>query len=117
MFALIVYVVSDEVLRILGVEDDPQSNMSNAEVVAFAILSARFFSGNFKVARFVCYQLKLFPNIVSNSRLNRRIHNIAWNCWYAVFRLLAMLSKQSDATCYFAVDYHKPIPTLYLINS
>ena len=65
MFALIVYVVTDEVLRILGVEDDPQSNMSNAEVVAFAILSARFFSGNFKVARFVC--------------LNRRIHNIVWN--------------------------------------
>ena len=104
MFALIVYVVTDEVLRILGVEYDTQSNMSNAEVVAFAILSAKFFSGNFKVARFVCYQLKLFPNILSNSRLNRRIHNIAWNCWYAIFRLLAMLSKQSDATCYFAVD-------------
>lgn len=109
-FAIIVYVISDEVLRILGVEDNPQSQMSNAEVITFAVISAKFFSGNCKTARYLCYRLNLFPSILSNSRLNRRIHNIAWNCWYAIFRLLAMLHKQSDATCYFAVD---SFPVLY----
>lgn len=110
MYAIITYVISDEVLRLLGMETDPQSKMSDAEVITFAILSAKFFSGNFKMARYICKRLKLFPDILSNSRLNRRIHNIAWSCWHAIFRLLAMLSKQADATCYFAVD---SFPVLY----
>jgi hypothetical protein len=46
----------------------------------------------------------LFPDILSNSRLNRRIHNICWNCWYAIFRFLSLIARQSDDTCYFAVD-------------
>jgi hypothetical protein len=85
MYATIVYVVSEEVLRILKVEDDPQSKMSNAEVITFAILTAKFFSGNYKMARYLCKKLRLFPNILSNSRLNRRIHRISWIYWHAIF--------------------------------
>ena len=103
-YATIVYVISDEVLRILNVKDDPQSKMSNAEVMAFAIVTAKFFSGNYKMARYLCKKLKLFPTILSNSRLNRRIHNIAWDYWYAIFRFLSFLSKQTRETQYFAVD-------------
>src|SRR3989339_306102 len=103
-YATIVYVISDEVLRLLNVTDDPQSKMSNAEVITFAILSARFFSANFKLSRYVCRRLNLFSNILSNSRLNRRIHSISWTSWYAIFRLLAMIAKQDEATAYFAVD-------------
>jgi hypothetical protein len=104
MYATIVYVVSEEVLRILKVEDDPQSKMSNAEVITFAILTAKFFSGNYKMARYLCKKLRLFPNILSNSRLNRRIHRISWTYWHAIFRFLSFLFKQADNICYFAVD-------------
>ncbi len=52
MYATIVYVITDEVLRILNVIDDPQSKMSNAEVITFAIITAKFFSGNYKMARY-----------------------------------------------------------------
>ena len=103
-YATIVYVISDEVLRTLNVKDDPQSKMSNAEVITFAILTAKFFSGNFKMARYLCKKLKLFPRILSNSRLNRRIHKIAWDYWYAVFRFLSLISKIAEETKYFAVD-------------
>lgn len=48
MYATIVYVISDDLMRILKVKDDSQSKMSNAEVITFAILTAKFFSGNFK---------------------------------------------------------------------
>lgn len=104
MYATIVYVITDEVLRILKVNDDPQSRMSNAEVIAFAIVAAKFFSGNYKFARYFCKRLKLFPNILSNSRMNRRIRNISWSHWNAIFRFLAFLSINVKDTCYFAVD-------------
>jgi Transposase DDE domain len=104
MYATIVYVISDEILRILNVEDDPQAKMSNAEVITFTIFAAKFFSGNYKIARYLCKKLRLFPNILSNSRLNRRIHNIAWIYWHAIFRFLSFLANQTDDTCYFAVD-------------
>jgi hypothetical protein len=109
MYATIVYVISEDVLRILRVEDDPQTKMSNAEVITFAILTAKFFSGNYKMARYLCKKLGLFPDILSSSRLNRRIHNIAWAYWHAIFRFLSFLSREADDTCYFAVD-SCPVP-------
>ena len=54
MYATIVYVIADEVLRILQVIDDPQSKMSNAEVITFAIVTAKFFSGNYRMAKYMC---------------------------------------------------------------
>jgi len=104
MYATTVYVIADEVLRLLNVNDDPQSKMSNAEVITFAIVSAKFFSGNHKLTRYLCKQLGLFPEILSNSRLNRRIHKIPWSNWYAVFRFLSFLSVNAKNTHYFAVD-------------
>lgn len=103
-YATVVYVITDEVLRLLAVQDDPQSLMSNAEVITFAILSARFFSANFQMTRYICKRLNLFTNLLSNSRLNRRIHRISWAIWHAIFRLLALIAKHDEATCYFAVD-------------
>lgn len=104
MYATIVYVISDEVLRLLDLQDDPQSKMSNAEIMTFAIITAKFFSGNYKTSRYLCKKLGLFPDILSNSRLNRRIHSIPWLYWQAIFRFLSFLFKQSTDTRYFAID-------------
>jgi hypothetical protein len=52
----------------------------------------------------MCKKIQLFQNILSNSRLNRRIHNITWESWYAIFRFLSFLAKNARNTCYFAVD-------------
>jgi hypothetical protein len=103
-FATTVYVITEEVLRILNVQDNHQSIMSNSEVITFAIVTAKFFSGNCKMARYMCHRTHLFQKILSNSRLNRRIHNISWDCWIAIFRFLSLIAKQAENTCYFAVD-------------
>ncbi len=58
LFATVVYVISDEVTRILCLKEDHQSQMSDSEVITFAILAAKFFSGNYKIARYFCKQLK-----------------------------------------------------------
>jgi Transposase DDE domain len=78
--------------------------MSNAEVITFAIVTAKFFSGNYRFARYFCKKLGLFPEILSNSRLNRRVRNIPWDYWNAIFRFLSFLSLNAKDTCYFAVD-------------
>lgn len=103
-YATTVYVISDEVLRALEIIDDPQSHMSNAEVITFAVVSAKFFYNNFKKARFICKELKLFKRILSNSRLNRRIHAISWDVWNAIFRYLALLFVKESPHDEFVVD-------------
>ncbi len=103
-YATTVYVISEEILRILGIKDDPQSQMSNAEVITFAILSAKYVSCNYKMSRYLCKRLRLFRAILSNSRLNRRIHKIPWICWNAIFRFLALFFKQINKDQGFAID-------------
>jgi hypothetical protein len=90
-YATTVYVITEEVLRILGAQDDPQSKMSNAEVVTFSLIAAKYFSGNHKIAQYICKRLRFFKNILSHSRLNRRIHKIPLFCWHAIFRFLSLL--------------------------
>lgn len=104
MYAITVYVISDKVLRILGPKDDPQSKMSNAEIVTFSLIAAKFFSGNYKMAQYICKKLRLFKNVLSHSRLIRRIHKIPINCWHAIFRFLALIFKQTMDKPEFAVD-------------
>ena len=38
-------------------------------------------------------RLGLFLNIISYSRLHRRIHAIPWVCWHALFRFLFFVQK------------------------
>ena len=103
-YAVVVYVISDEILKLLGCKDEQQAKMSNAEVMTFAILAAKHFHSNYKMARYICKNLRLFPTILSNSRLNRRIHLIPWECWNAVFRFLALFFKQTSTNQTFVVD-------------
>jgi hypothetical protein len=103
-YAATVYVLSEEILKISGVVDHPQSSMTNAEIMTFAILSAKYFASNHKMTRYVCKRLHLFKIILSNSRMNCRIHQIPWNCWHALFRFLALFFKETADDKIFAVD-------------
>lgn len=102
-FAIIVYTISDEVLRALDFVDDPQAKMSAAEIIAFALITAKYFKCNYKISRYICKNMKFFLNILSNSRLNRRIQKISWDCWNAIFRFLALIFKETSEAC-FAID-------------
>ena len=102
-FAATIYVICDEILKALHVEDDHQAQMSNAEIMTFALIAAKFFRGNHKFCRYLCKRLGFFPKILSGSRINRRLHLISWDVWHAVFRLLALCFK-GDHGGGFAVD-------------
>jgi len=48
--------------------------------------------------------LSFSKNILSNSRLNRRIRAISWEIWNAVFRFLALIFTATNPQNEFAVD-------------
>ncbi len=64
-YAITVFVISEEILRILGVTDNPQSLMSNAEIMTFAILSTRYFSSNHKMTRYIVLPIERFLGCLS----------------------------------------------------
>ena len=103
-FITTIYVICDDILKILNVEDDPQALMSNAEVMTFSIFAAKNFAGNHTKSRWFCKKLGYFSKILSNSCLNRRIHKIPWSIWNAVFRFLALVFTRGNDSKEFAVD-------------
>lgn len=89
-----IYILCDDFLNIIQLKDDPQCTMTNAEIVAFTIISAKLTAGNHKNARWILKKLGYFPNILSESRLSRRIRNIPWNVWHAIFKILAFIFEK-----------------------
>jgi hypothetical protein len=102
--AIIIYAVCDEVIKLLNIVDDPQTVMSNAEIMAFSIISAKLVGGNHKLSRWLCIRLRYFSSILSESRVNRRIHRLPWLSWMAVFRFLSFVFTSRNDTLEFAVD-------------
>ena len=45
--AILIYVICDEVLKILKIKDDPQALMTNAEVMTFCILPQNFIQAKY----------------------------------------------------------------------
>ena len=99
-----IYILCDDFLKILNMKDDPQCTMTNAEVVAFTIISAKLSCGNHKNSRWILKKLRYFPNILSESRLNRRIHNIPWSVWLAIFKILSFIFESNNDNHEYAVD-------------
>jgi hypothetical protein len=81
-----IYVVCDEVLKMLEIKDNSLALMSTSEVAAFTIMSSRLFSANHRLTRWVCQKAGYFPNLLSESRLNRRSHSIPWSvgCYISI---------------------------------
>jgi len=74
------YCLIEDSLQTLGHHDDQRCEFSEAEVVFTGIVAARYFSGNIRKARIFLKFNRYCPNMLSESRLNRRINRIYfWN--------------------------------------
>ena len=71
-----IYCLCDECLKALHHRDDPQCAISDAEVITTALVAAVFFRGNLEAARVYLQAEHWIPNMLSRSRLNRRLHRI-----------------------------------------
>lgn len=113
--AIIAYVICDDTIKELNVYEDKQAKMSMAGIMTTAIISAVLFAGNLEKARRALKSKRYFPEMISKSQLNRRLHKIPGNVWKAVLaRLTCELEKNVLAT-EFVVD-SCPMPACRLVR-
>jgi hypothetical protein len=73
---LAVYCVSADILTAIGHAEDPQQQLSDAEVITTGLVAMWFFRGNFEAARALLSMPRYMPHMLSRSRLNRRLHRL-----------------------------------------
>ncbi len=98
-----IFSICDEIVKSFGFPDDPQCKMTTAELMTFALVSALYYHADYRTTRLVSISFRYFPNILSYSRLVRRIHAISENMWWMIFYALQMYLRKSDSE-FFIVD-------------
>jgi hypothetical protein len=77
---LAVYGLSADVLNALGHAEDPQPQMSDAEVITTGLVAMWCFRGNCEAARALLSTPRYLPHRLSRSRVNRRRHRLTELC-------------------------------------
>jgi len=70
------YCLCDDLLKAIHHQEDPQCQMSDAEVMTTALTAAVFFRGKHESARAMLKQHGYIPQMVSKSRFSRRLHRL-----------------------------------------
>lgn len=94
--AISIYYICDEIVNFLGVKDDSQCKMTTSEVMTFCILSALNHYGDYNRTRLVSKKLYFFKQMLSQSRMIRRIHSIPENVWKTLFQILQLALKTNN---------------------
>ncbi len=97
---IVVYCLCDDMLNSLHHYEDAQRKMSDAEVMTTALVAALYFKGNFCMASRFLYDGGYIPNMLSKSRLNRRLHLIAELFLTLFFRLGESWKKLNERSAY-----------------
>jgi hypothetical protein len=70
------YCLCDDLLYAMQHHEDPQGQMSAAEVLTTAFPAAFFFRGNLESARWMLKPHACMPQMLSKSRFRRRLHRL-----------------------------------------
>ena len=111
--AIVAYVVCDDTIKNIKLQDDKQANMSTAEVMTTAIISAIQYSGNIEKARKSLKSDRYIPNMLSKSQLCRRLNKIEKHVWIAVLNKLSLEFARHNIENEFVVDSF-PVPACKL---
>ena len=103
-----VYALCADILLALRHRDDCRTKMTDAEVMTTALVAMLYFSGNFEKARVFMSDLGYIPNMLSKSRLNRRLHRIK-PLFLTVFALLGEYWKALNDQAIYSIDTF-PVP-------
>src|SRR3972149_4802489 len=98
-----VFCLCDDMLKALDHPEDPQSQISDAEVMTTAIVAALFFGGNMEKARKHMQEYGYIPRMIGKSRFNRRWHRVAELFW-TLFSLLGETWKELNTNSIYIVD-------------
>ena len=94
-----VYVMIDDVLRMMKYQDDVRASVSAAEVLTVAVVAARFFQNHHERALCMLYRLGDIPRL-SVSRFNRRLHALQGILW----QVMQVLSEVFTTGTIYIID-------------
>ena len=83
--------------------EDPQCQMSDAEVMTTALTAVMFYGDNYAAACNILQEQGYMPRMLSASRFNRRLHRIAHLIW-CVFGALAEYWKTLNTESIYSLD-------------
>jgi len=104
-----VYILCGELLKAVNILEDRQSGMNNAEVMTVVLTAALFFRGHIENARIFLKEHCYIRNMLSGSRLNRRIHSLPDSVWQNLFCILSEIFKKADTGQEYIIDSF-PVP-------
>jgi hypothetical protein len=103
-----VFCLCDDMFKALNHHQDPQCQMTDAEVMTTAIIAAMLFRGNFEHARKYLLDEGYMPGMLSKSRFNRRLHRIH-ELVMTLFAWLGETWKDLNDHSVYVIDSY-PIP-------
>ena len=103
-----IYVICCEFLQAMGHQEDEQCRMSDAEVMATAIVAMLNFGGNYAKARKWLNKRQYMPTMLGKSRFSRRLNRIS-HLFVSCFNLIGQYWKEINEEDIYAIDTF-PIP-------
>lgn len=97
------FCLCDDLLKALHHREDPQCQMTDAEVMTTALTAALFFRGNQESARLMLKQYGYIPQMLSKSRLSRRLHAIREH-FIIFFDFLSSIWKRLNTESVYVID-------------
>ena len=94
---IFLYCLADAISKALKMREDPQSKMTQAEIITFVMISALFYQGNYQMTHQVTQSCRYFSKLLSHSRLIRRITRSMKVFGLRFLQSVEILLKQSNA--------------------
>jgi hypothetical protein len=103
MKIILVYCLCADLLIALHHQEDPQSTMSDAEVMTTALVAALFFGGNYKLARELLQEQGYIPKMLSKSQFSRRLQRLD-HLFVVLFQVLGESFKELNEESVYIID-------------
>ena len=97
------FCLCDDLLKAMHHQEDCQCQMNDAAIMTTALIAALFFRGNHESARAMLKQYGYIPQMLSKSRLSRRLHRIK-DIFIVLFNLLAQIWKTLNTDTLYVID-------------
>lgn len=105
------FVVIDDLLKLMGHEDDSRARISASEVITVAVVAAKYFQNHHERALCLMQRLGYIAKF-SVSRFNRRLHALLTTFWQIVNLLGDLLAQHTI----YIIDT-MPMPVCKLVRS
>lgn len=103
--AVATYCLIDDLLQSVGHDEPARRRVSDAEVIATALVAMRTFGGNFVSARVFLRSYAYVPQVLSKSQFNRRLHQAAPLLRLLLALLPEVYKKQSEEDIYLVDSF------------